>query len=218
LIYPLLAFRLAFMFRAMGSAHLAVTAAGTHAAGSRFIGGTSPLALGYAAALIAVYLMLMLGQAAEFGKTLPGISRRILAAVVDFILAGAIAGPIPGLVLVVVAWRNTHVFHWIVQRNPPGPIDVFEALGVLFLAVGSWIFYFAWPLMRRRPTPAECIFHFQVVSDDGTAIPFGRAVSRAFYGPITGLWSLSRRSSSPIYKIKEFQLDEDFDTHAVLIR
>jgi len=52
----------------------------------------------------------------------------------------------------------------------------------------------------------------------GKPVPFGRAVSRAFYSPFTSWWWMRRRSSSPMYKVKEFQLDEDFDTHAALIR
>jgi hypothetical protein len=218
LIYPVLAFQLAAMFRVLRPSRFIAKSAATHIGAVHYNGGTSPFALGSAAVIVVVYLLLMFAKPAEFGKTLPGISRRIFAACIDFTLAMSIATPIGSLAFVVVAWRTTHVFQWIVQRDSPGPGEAFEALGSFLVVIGLLFFYFAWPLMRRRPTPGERVFHFQIVSDDEKPIPFGRAVSRAFYSPFTTWWWMRRRSSSRIYKIKEFQLDEDLDTHAVLIQ
>jgi uncharacterized RDD family membrane protein YckC len=217
-VYSTLVFRLAVLFRGQGPAHLIVTSAGTHNSGVRYNGGTSPSDLVSAAIVVGMYILLMFAKPAELGKTLPGLSRRFLAAFIDFNLAMSIASPVGGLVMVIVAWRATHVFQWIVRRDSPGPGEAFQALGSFLFVVVLLIFYFAWPLMRRRPTPGECILHFQIVSDDGKPVPFGRAVSRAFYSPFTSWWWMRRRSSSPMYKVKEFQLDEDFDTHAALIR
>jgi hypothetical protein len=129
LIYPVLAFQLAAMFRVLRPSRFIAKSAATHIGAVHYNGGTSPFALGSAAVIVVVYLLLMFAKPAEFGKTLPGISRRIFAACIDFTLAMSIATPIGSLALVVVAWRTTHVFQWIVQRDSPGPGEAFEALG-----------------------------------------------------------------------------------------
>jgi uncharacterized RDD family membrane protein YckC len=184
----------------------------------RFAGGTDPRALVMAAAVIGLYLLLMNAVPAELGKPLPGLFRRYVAFWLDFILAMTGISPIVGLIPMTAEWRRTGVFEWTVERGSPAPgYWLMTTVSVLLVFV-VLLFYYACPLMLRRPSPGACILKYQVISENGATLSLGNAAVRALVGFIAV-------ASFPIalfigrnQKKGQFWVDKIFSTQAVLSR
>jgi hypothetical protein len=182
----------------------------------RFAGGTSPQALAIAAVTIFLYILLMYAPPAKTGSLMTGIVRRFVAFWLDFILAVFAIAPILGTIPTLVEWRRTGVFAWSFERATYASADPFIDVGITLMMFAALGFYFAWPLVRSRPSPGSCILGYQIVSDDGSGMTFRAAIHRMFRGSFA-LWFLepfkSRRS-----ELGKFRLDEKFGTHAVKLR
>lgn len=148
----------------------------------RYSGGTSPWALVIAAAVIGLYLWLLNAEPSGLGEPLPTVFRRLLAFCFDFVLATAAFMPILGIAPAVVEWRRTGIFQWSFERTTPASGDLIMASGVLLLAAFGLIFYFALPLVLRRPSPGTCILGYQIVPDDGVTMTVRSAIFRTLLG------------------------------------
>lgn len=180
-----------------------------------FAGGTAPWALAFALVMIGLYLLLMYSSPAALGQPLPGLVRRFVAFWLDFILAIMTIGPILGILPMLTEWRRTRVFQWNFDRTTQSPGDgTIATIGVLLIFI-ALAFYFALPLVRRRPSPGACILGYQIVPDEGTTFRFRAALLRTLLGFIAVCaWWLSPFLDRDRKK-GQFWLDKVFRTRAV---
>jgi hypothetical protein len=180
-----------------------------------FAGGTDPRALLIASIVIPLYLLLMRAVPEELGNPLSGLFRRYVAFWLDFMLAMFVIGPVIGILPMIAEWRRTGVFHWTFERDSPAPGDAPMATVSISCAFAALLLYFAWPLVCRRPSPGACVLRYQVVPDEGEALPFRKAVARTLLGfvavasfPLALFIKRDRKKG-------KFWVDKVFDTRAV---
>jgi len=182
-----------------------------------FTGGTQPWALALAVLAICSYLALMYAEPSESRKPLRGVFRRFVAFGLDFFFVMITVTPITGLMAAVIEWRRTGIFEWSFERYAPAAGDWLVAAAGFALAVATPVFYFAWPLVRQRPSPGACIVGYQVVPDNGASLKLGRAVWRTLVGFVAlCAWWLAPFVGRDKMKGK-FWLDKVFATRAVLL-
>jgi len=178
-------------------------------------GGTEPWALSLAVLIILSYFVLMYAEPSENRIPLPGVFRRFVAFWLDFMIAMMVIGPIAGILPVLVEWKRTRIFAWTFERSAPAPSDLLLSWTVFALAGATLIAYFAWPLVRRRPSPGACIVGYQVVPDEGTSLNLGRAILRTFLGFIATCAAYLAPFVAREQKKGKFWLDKVFGTRAV---
>ena len=181
----------------------------------RFSGGTSPLLLLLSVWFLTLYVLLNRGKPVLVGRPLPGIIRRFVAFLLDFVVAMLIFTPVLGIVPTVVEWRRTRVFQWHFERTFLAPADSL-LVNSLMGAIAILLFlYFLLPLVRRRPSPGTCILGYQVIADEGGAIKFDTAILRMFLGFIALLvWPISASLGRDRQNGK-YWVDRVFKTRAV---
>jgi hypothetical protein len=123
----------------------------------RFAGGTAPWAIAYALLVIGFYILLMYASPSEPGKPLPGVFRRFVAFWLDFMLAMFVVAPLLGILPALTEWRRTGVFAWNFERTTPAPGDTLLATIGLVFCFAALVFYYAFPLIRRKPSPGACV-------------------------------------------------------------
>jgi uncharacterized RDD family membrane protein YckC len=181
----------------------------------RFAGGTAPLSLAYALLVIGLYLLLMYASPSDVGEPLPGVFRRFVAFLLDFMLAMSAVAPILGVLPALTEWRRTGVFAWNFERTTPAPEDTLLAtIGLVFCSVGLG-FYYALPLIRGRPSPGACIVGYQIIPDEGTTISFRTALLRTLLGFIAVCSAYLAPFVARDRKKGKFWLDRVFGTRAV---
>jgi uncharacterized RDD family membrane protein YckC len=178
-----------------------------------FAGGTQPWALAISVLVIGLYLLLMYSAPLGVGSPLPGVLRRFVAFWLDFLLAMLAIGPIFGVLPTVMEWRRTGVF----ERTNPAPGDgLLLTTGFLLCSV-ALVFYYAFPLVRHRPSPGTCIAGYQVVAADGVNLTLWTALLRTLLGFI----ALSTAYLAPFVardrKNGKFWLDKVFGTRALML-
>lgn len=180
-----------------------------------YAAGTAPWALIIASLIIGLYFLLMLSPSSKTGFPLPGVLRRFIAFLVDFALAMISIGSFLGLIPALAEWHRTGVFQWHFQRTSPVPGDNLIAISSFAVAIIGLISYFAWPLVRQRPTPGTCIAGYQVVADDEAPMHLVKAIGRTFIGMYAaGLWIIAPFVARDRFKGKIW-LDKAFKTRAV---
>jgi RDD family len=183
----------------------------------RFAGGTHPAALVVAALFAMLYLVLMTAAPPELGRTLQGVVRRFFAFWLDSIIAMMMIGPTFGILATIAEWRRTGVFVWIFERETPASTDNLLTMGGASLVFVLLLFYFALPLVRRRPSPGSCILGYQVVPDQGLTLTLRSALLRT----IVGFFAMSMWPLTPFFarqrKKGKVWFDRAFGTHAVLL-
>lgn len=122
-----------------------------------FAGGTHPVALTLALIIAVLYLLLMFGPPPCLGEPLPGVFRRFVTFWLDFILAIILIAPVMGILPAVTEWKRTGAFQWHFERTLHAPGDGWLTAAGLFVLITGLVFYFAFPLIRRRPSPGACI-------------------------------------------------------------
>jgi RDD family len=162
----------------------------------------------------------MVAAPPALGGVLPGVVRRFFAFWLNFMIAMMVIGPTFGVLVTVVTvaeWRRTGVFVWMFERETPVSTDILLTTGGASLVFVLLLFYFALPLVRRRPSPGSCILGYQVVPDEGLTLTLRRAVLRTIVGffamsmwPITPFIARQRRKGKVWF-------DQAFRTHAVLL-
>jgi uncharacterized RDD family membrane protein YckC len=148
-------------------------------------------------------------------QPLPGVFRRFVAFWLDFILAMMATAPILGIVPTLIEWKRTGDFSWNFERDTPAPFDGWMAGIIVLTTFAGLAFYNAYPLLRRRPTPGSRIMRYQVVSDEGITLTFGKALLR----PMLGFVSVCAAYLAPFVGRErskgKFWVDLVFKTHAV---
>jgi uncharacterized RDD family membrane protein YckC len=183
-----------------------------------FGGGTQPWAIAFAALVIGLYLLLMYSQPVGVGKPLPGVVRRFVAFWLDFVLAILAVAPIFGVLPALTEWRRTGVFKWVFERPNAAPGDgLLIASQALVISV-ALVFYYAFPLLRRRPSPGTCIVGYQVVADAGTTLALRAAILRTLLGFIALCVAYLAPFIERDSKNGKFWLDKVFGTRAVMLQ
>jgi RDD family len=184
----------------------------------RFAGGTQPWALAGSVVIILLYFLLIYAPPTSPNKPLPGVFRRFIAFWVDFVLSILAVAPVIGLVATMREWRLTGTFQWTFERNVPvRGDDALAATGFVVAAV-ALLFYFAWPLVRSKPSPGACIVGYQVLPEGDKSITWGKALWRTLLGFVAmAVWYLAPFLARDRKK-GQFWLDKVFHTRAVLLK
>lgn len=184
----------------------------------RFAGGTHPIALVFALAIVALYFALMFAPPSALGAPMPGVFRRFLTFWLDFVLAMMVMTPVIGILPTAMEWRRTGTFQWNFERTTHAPSDNWLVILATILISLGLVAYYSVPMVRRRPTPGSCVSGYQIVSDDGVAITPRKALLRTLLGFV----ALSVAYLAPFVarnrKKGKFWLDNVFGTHAVLLQ
>lgn len=180
-----------------------------------FAAGTSPGALLESFLIIVSYLFFINSQPDAIGSSVRGIFRRFAAFWLDFLLVVAATAPVFGILPTVTEWLRTGVFAWNFERTESAPGDAFLAFGDLLPMLAAIAFYFAWPLMRRMPTPGTCIMGYQIIADDEQPLPLVTALKRTAFGFIAAcsFWRAFGGERDP--EQGKIWLDKKFATRAV---
>jgi hypothetical protein len=181
----------------------------------RFSGGTAPWALGLSFVIGGLYFWLMYAPSARLLKPLPGILRRFIAFWIDFILAIMASAPIFGLIPSLMEWKRTAIFQWNFERAIPATSDKFVLAMTMVLMLPTFIAYYAFPLLRCRPSPGSCVVGYQITVDDGVVMTIRRAILRT----LVGFFAVASAYAAPFIardpKRGTFWLDTVFRTRAV---
>lgn len=181
----------------------------------RFAGGTAPLGLAIGALVFGLYLLLMYADPAELGPPFSGVFRRFVAFWMDFIVAMTVMAPVLGVIVALIEWRRTGVFQWAFERETQAPDDrILAPAGTALVAVAV-VFYYALPLLRRRPSPGACIAGYQVIPDDGVTMTLRTALLRTLLGFIALCVAYLAPFIQRDSKNGKFWLDKVFGTRAV---
>lgn len=131
----------------------------------RFAAGTHPSLLAVALIIWGLHFLLY-STPKNLGKPLPGVFRRFIAFFFDFYLGIMAIAPVVGLLPAILEARRTGHFEWNFERITPAPADAWLPSGGFILSGALLVSYFVLPLIRRRPTPAACIFGYQIIPDE----------------------------------------------------
>jgi uncharacterized RDD family membrane protein YckC len=183
-----------------------------------FAGGTHPVALTLAAIIVLLYLLLMFAPQAMLGNPFPGVFRRFVAFWLDFIFAMVVIGSIIGTLPTLTEWERTAAFQWNFERTVHASGDGWLAAGGAILLIAGLLFYYAFPLIRQRPTPGACITGYQIVPDDGITMTTGTAILRALLGFIAVCAAYLAPFVSRDRKKGKFWLDAVFSTRALTLK
>ena len=183
-----------------------------------FAGGTHPVALTFALIIAVLYLLLMFAPPAHLGEPLPGVFRRFVTFFLDFILGMILITPIIGLLPVLTEWKRTGTFQWHFERTLHAPGDGWLTATGAILLIPALVFYFAFPLIRRRPSPGACITGYQIVPDNGTAMSVRTAILRTLLGFIALCAAYLAPFVARDRKRGKFWLDAVFGTRALTLR
>jgi uncharacterized RDD family membrane protein YckC len=86
------------------------------------------------------------------------------------------------------------------------------------ICIAGLLFYYAFPLTRRRPSPGACIAGYQIVSDDGLTMIVRTAIMRSLLGFIAAGAAYLAPFVARDRKKGKFWLDAVFDTRALTLR
>ena len=183
-----------------------------------FAGGTHPVALTMALIIAVLYLLLMFSPQVNLGEPLSGVFRRFVTFWLDFMLAMILITPIIGILPALTEWKRTGTFQWYFERTLPVQGDGWlTAVGAILLIPGL-VFYFALPLIRRRPSPGACITGYQIVPDEGTTMTLRTAILRTLLGFIAACAAYLAPFIARDRKKGKFWLDAVFGTRALRFR
>jgi hypothetical protein len=184
----------------------------------RFAGGTHPVALTFALIISGLYVLLMFAPTPNLGGPLPGVFRRFVAFWLDFILGMMLIAPVMGILPTLTEWKRTGEFQWNFERATHAPGDGWlAAVGVMVL-FGGLVFFFAFPLIRRRPSPGACIAGYQIVPDEGVTITLRTAILRTLLGFIATCAAYLAPFVARDRKKGKFWLDAVFGTRALMLQ
>ena len=146
---------------------------------------------------------------------MPGVFRRLLAFLLDFIFFMAATAPLAGIAPTLMEWRRTGVFQWSFARDASAPYDGWLALIVVLGSFICMALYFALPLILGRPSPGTCMMGYQIIPDEGEHLTPVLAIKRAFFGFIAVCIAYAVPFKRRKKENGKFWLDVKFGTHAV---
>lgn len=183
-----------------------------------FEAGAPPWSIAFGVVGAGLYIALLFVERGEYVKPMPHLLRRWLAGLIDWIWALLVPAFVPGLIAILLEYRKTGVFEWVVERQEPQHWDIPLAFaGILATMLVMMPAYCAFCWARGKPTPGSCIFGYRIAPDDGSRLNFWMACLRALLGGMALLgwpcWILAAFLKRD--KLKgQFWLDAIFDTHA----
>ena len=183
-----------------------------------FAGGTHPVALTFALIIAVLYLLLMFSPPVNLGEPLSGVFRRFVTFWLDFILAMILITSIIGILPALTEWERTGTFQWHFERTLHVPGDGWLTAAGAILLIPGLVFYFAFPLIRRRPSPGACITGYQIVPDEGTTMTLRTAILRTLLGFIAACAAYLAPFIARNRKKGKFWLDAVFGTRALKFR
>lgn len=157
--------------------------------------GSHPAELFWAAAAIALFILLMLRKPSTMTEGVPTVKRRALAFLIDFWFSLSVVSSVGALLPLWLEAVRTGHFAWQFHRTYPANTDGLAALASLvFMAL--MVLYFAFPLTRGRQTVGYFIVGLKVAPPFGNEgrFTFKAALLRTFYAFI-GLASVFTRDS-----------------------
>jgi hypothetical protein len=129
--------------------------------------GLHPFLLGWS--IIAVFLFLAImhieGQTSEDG--MPGLRRRFLAFLIDFIFSLAVTSTFAAMIALLIEYSHATQFTWSFERNYSLPTDNTILFPLVVLTMALMFLYFVWPLTRGKQTVGAFIMRLS------TTPPFG---------------------------------------------
>jgi uncharacterized RDD family membrane protein YckC len=186
-----------------------------------FSGGAPPWVLAFAAADLALYAVLFFSHAGTTSGPMPHLFRRFFAGMADWFLSILIGASLFGLVSVLIEYRQTGVFEWVIDRQEPRPFDLLQAFVGVLGTFAAMVVYTALPLSRGKPTPGACMAGYRIAADEGSQLTIWFAALRALLGSVALLgwpcWILA----FALKRDKEhgkFWLDNIFRTHAEFLK
>jgi uncharacterized RDD family membrane protein YckC len=183
-----------------------------------FAGGTHPLLLAFALIIVLLYSLLMSAPPATLGDPFPGVFRRFVAFWLDFVLAMLVVGSILGILPTLTEWKRTGQFAWNFERTTHAPGDGWLTSAGLILSFAALVFYYAFPLTRRRPSPGACIAGYQIVPEDGVTMNVRTALLRTLLGFVAACGAYLAPFIARDRKQGKFWLDAVFGTKALKLR
>ncbi len=183
--------------------------------GYRIAGGTAPWALAFSLAIAFLYVWLMYAPSRVSTTPMTGLFRRYLAFWVDFILALIATAPILGLIPMFTEWNRTGVFAWNFERTVPQAGDKIVIAITSTLGAIAILAFYAFPLLRNRPTPGSSVAGYQITAASGRPLTLRRAVLRTLLGFV----AVAAFFLAPVLDRNrqrgQFWLDKVFETQAV---
>lgn len=187
-----------------------------------FSGGAPPWSLAFGIVIVSLYIAMSLSEVNPTLRPMPNLFTRWLAGLIDWVLA--LVGPASflGLVAVLMEYKRTGAFDWVIDREQYESGDwVLSLLGVLGLMFVVMPAYFVLCWKRGKPTPGSCVFGYRIVEDEATSLTLWRAYLRALLGAVALLgwpcWILAYTLKRDKVQGK-FWLDQIFKTHAEVLR
>jgi hypothetical protein len=153
--------------------------------------GSNPNALLWAAAAIALFILLMVRKPSPITEGVPGRIRRILSFLIDFVFSLSTTSSVVALIPLWLEAQRTGHFAWYFHRNYSVNTDSLSAISSL-LSMALMVLYFAFPLTRGRQTVGCFIMRTRVTPPFGNEGRFTvrAALMRVFYafGGLCRLW------------------------------
>lgn len=155
--------------------------------------GSHPAVLIWAAAAIALFVLLMVRKPGAVTEGVPTRKRRILAFLIDFWFSLSIVSGVGAMFPLWLEARRTGHFAWYFQRNYSADTDGLAALSSL-VTMALMVLYFAFPLTRGRQTVGYFVVGLKVAPPFGDEGRFTlkAALMRTYYAFAGGASLLTR--------------------------
>jgi hypothetical protein len=181
----------------------------------RFAAGTAPWALLSAVLVVFLYVLLVYaepsGPGNRFRAYFAGLSH---SGLISFSQCSE-----SRLFLASYLWlssgKGREFFSGLSSARTPARGDGSIAAVSILLTFATLLFYYAVPLIRRRPSPGVCVLGYQIIADDGTVMTMKKAVLRTLLGFIAVCSAYLAPFIARHRKNGKFWLDTVFSTQAV---
>lgn len=186
-----------------------------------FGAGAPPWSIAFGVVGIGLYFAVLFSPVSATLRPMPHLFRRWVAGLIDFMLALITPSFVIGLIAILIEYKQTGVFDWVIDRQEPRPWDwplaIIGTFSIMFIFMPG---YCAACWACGKPTPGSCIFGYRIASDDFCQLVFWKAYLRALLGGVALLawpaWILAAYLKRDKLKGK-FWLDVIFKTHAELL-
>jgi hypothetical protein len=182
-----------------------------------FTAGVSPWSLALAIIGACLYFAVVWGKVSLTAEPMPHLFRRWVAGVIDFAMSLFIPLPFFAIFVLLMEYKRTGVFNWVVERHEVQPSDWMGVPAVLILMFVVMPTYSIVCWLISKPTPGACVSGYRIVIDDARGMPIWKAYLRAILGifvllgwPFWILAFLLKRNKAR----GKFWLDYVFGTHA----
>ncbi|HET7106397.1 MAG TPA: RDD family protein [Candidatus Acidoferrum sp.] len=129
--------------------------------------GSHPVLLGWSIIAVILFLALMHIEAETFDDGIPGLRRRFLAFLIDFLFSLAVTSTFAAMIALLIEYSHTKQFAWNFERNYSLPTDNAILLPLVVLTMTLMFLYFVWPLTKGKQTVGAFIMRLS------TTPPFG---------------------------------------------